>query len=99
MRSGCHWGRVWCPIKGIDCKEAGNNKFVFTFYQESGKRKALDNGPWMFDKDLVVVEDYVPSRRMEDYEFNNVPIWVRFFNLPLGMMNAESAEEIGNTIG
>ncbi|XP_073363556.1 uncharacterized protein [Aegilops tauschii subsp. strangulata] len=92
-------GCVWCPIKGIDCKEAGDNKFVFTFFQESGKRKALDDGPWMFDKDLVVVEDFVPSRRMEDYVFNSVPIWVRVFNLPLGMMTAEAAEEIGDIIG
>ncbi|XBI95320.1 hypothetical protein VPH35_031817 [Triticum aestivum] len=92
-------GKVWCPIKGIDCKEAGDNKFVFTFFQESGKRKALEDGPWMFDKDLVVVEDFVPSKRIEDYEFNSVPIWVRVFNLPLGMMNVEAAEEIGDTIG
>ena len=60
---------------------------MFTFHQETGKRKALDDGPWMFDKDLVVVEDYVPSKRPEDYQFNNIPIWVRVFYLPLGMMN------------
>ncbi|XBH56441.1 hypothetical protein VPH35_078265 [Triticum aestivum] len=76
-------GRVWCLIKGTDCKDVGDNLFVFTFNQESGKRKAIEDGPWMFDKDLVVVEDYVPSKRMEDYEFNNIPIWVRVFGLPL----------------
>lgn len=92
-------GKVWCPIKGTDCREVGDNLFVFTFKQESGKRKALEDGPWMFDKDLVVVEEYDPGKRLEDYEFNDIPIWVRIFNLPLGMMNEESAEEIGNTIG
>nr|XP_040258726.1 uncharacterized protein LOC109764082 [Aegilops tauschii subsp. strangulata] len=92
-------GRVWCPIKGISCKEIGVNQFLITFLQESGKRKALEDGPWMFDKDLVVVENYVPSRRPEDYLFDNIPIWVRVYNLPLGMMNAESAEDIGNIVG
>ncbi|XBI32923.1 hypothetical protein VPH35_056302 [Triticum aestivum] len=92
-------GKIWCPIKGTDCKEIGVNQFVFTFNQETGKRKALDNGPWMFDKDLVVVEDYDPSKRPEDYQFNEIPIWVRVFDLPLGMMNMESAEDIGNLIG
>ncbi|XBI25014.1 hypothetical protein VPH35_050012 [Triticum aestivum] len=92
-------GRVWCPIKGTNCKDVGDNLFLFTFNQQSGKRKAIEDGPWMFDKDLVVVEDYVPRRRMEDYEFNNIPIWVRVFGLPLGMMNEESAEAIGNLIG
>ncbi|KAE8808757.1 LRR receptor-like serine/threonine-protein kinase FLS2 [Hordeum vulgare] len=92
-------GRVWCPIKGIDCKEVDENLFVFTFNQESGKRRALEDGPWMFEKDLMVVEDYDPGKSPEDYEFNETPIWVRIFNLPLGMMNAESAEEIGNIVG
>ncbi|KAE8793691.1 lrr receptor-like serine threonine-protein kinase fls2 [Hordeum vulgare] len=92
-------GRVWCPIKGISCREVGENVFLITFHQELGKRKALDNGPWMFDKDLVVVEEFDPSKRIEDYAFNNIPIWVRVFNLPLGMMNLVSAEEIGNIIG
>lgn len=92
-------GRVWCPIKGIDCREAGDNRFVFTFKQESGKRKALEDGPWMFDKELVVVEDYDPAKRIEDYDFDEIPIWVRIFNLPLGMMHEDSAEEIGNIIG
>lgn len=34
--------RIWCPIKGLDCKEVGENKFCFTFGQESGKRMALE---------------------------------------------------------
>ena len=92
-------GRVWCPIKGIDCREAGDNRFVFIFKQESGKRKALEDGPWMFDKELVVVEDYDPAKRIEDCDFDEIPIWVRIFNLPLGMMHEDSAEEIGNIIG
>lgn len=92
-------GKVWCPIKGTGCREVGENRFVFTFMQESGKRKAIENGPWMFDNDLVVVEEFDPCKRLEDYEFNNIPIWVRVYNLPLGMMNAESVEDIGNIIG
>ncbi|KAE8774718.1 hypothetical protein D1007_52852 [Hordeum vulgare] len=92
-------GRVWCPIKGIECKEVGENLFVFTLHQESGKRRALEDGPWMFENDLVVVEDYDPGKRTEDYEFKVIPIWMRVFSLPLGMMNVVTAEEIGNLVG
>ncbi|XBH98736.1 hypothetical protein VPH35_128203 [Triticum aestivum] len=77
-------GKVWCPIKGITCTEIGVNKFLLTLHHESGKRKAVEDGPWMFDKDLVVVEEYVPSNRPEDYAFNDIPIWVRVFDPPLG---------------
>ncbi|KAE8788049.1 putative caffeine synthase 2 [Hordeum vulgare] len=37
-------GRIWCPIKGLECKEVGENIFLFTFGQESGKRLALEGG-------------------------------------------------------
>lgn len=38
-------GKIWCPIRGLDCKEVGENKFLFTFGQESGKRMGLEGGP------------------------------------------------------
>ena len=25
-------GRIWCPLRGIDCKSLGENKFLFTFH-------------------------------------------------------------------
>jgi hypothetical protein len=27
-------GRIWCPIKGITCKDLGANIFLFTFHQK-----------------------------------------------------------------
>ncbi|CAN6180904.1 unnamed protein product [Urochloa humidicola] len=24
-------GRIWCPIKGVSCKDLGENHFLFTF--------------------------------------------------------------------
>ena len=48
-------GKVWCPIRGIDCKDLGSNHFIFTFHQQLGKKRAIDDGPWLFGKDLVVV--------------------------------------------
>ena len=34
-------GRIWCPIRGVGCKDLGKNQFLFTFFQHSGKRRAL----------------------------------------------------------
>jgi hypothetical protein len=30
-------GKFWCPMKGIECKEMGDNIFMFTFLQEVGR--------------------------------------------------------------
>jgi hypothetical protein len=31
-------GKIWCPVKGIRCKDLGENLFLFTFLQPGGKR-------------------------------------------------------------
>lgn len=57
-------GRIWCPIKGVMCKDLSENHFLFTFLQGSGKKRALDDGPWMFGKDLVVLIDLDESKQL-----------------------------------
>jgi hypothetical protein len=90
---------VWCPIKGIECKALGDNKFLITFLQESGKRNALEEGPWMISKELVVVADVDRRKTLDAIEFVFVPIWVRILNLPIGMMNKEAGVTIRKEVG
>ena len=56
---------VWCPFTGVDCKELGRNRFLFSFHDEAGKGKALNNGPWSFNKELLVLEDFAPSKTID----------------------------------
>jgi hypothetical protein len=67
-------GRMWCPIKGIKCKDLGDNRFLFTFLQPAGKRRALEDCPWMFGKDLVVLVDFDDNKTPEEMEFAYIPI-------------------------
>ncbi|KAE8777301.1 hypothetical protein D1007_49951 [Hordeum vulgare] len=48
-------GICWCLMKGVVCKDLGDNIFLFTFGQESGKRKAVEDGPWWYGKELIVL--------------------------------------------
>lgn len=88
-------GRIWCPIKGLGCRELEENIFIFTFRQASGWRRALEDGPWWFEKELLVMEEYDPEKTVEEYEFNSIPVWIRVFGLPLGSMNRSMGEKIG----
>ncbi|KAK1627783.1 hypothetical protein QYE76_002098 [Lolium multiflorum] len=92
-------GPIWCPIRGIKCSRRGENIFLITLLQQSGKKKALDCGPWMSNNDLVVVEDYDPDKSVEEYLFNSVPVWIRVLKLPLGKMNKATGEMIGEKVG
>ena len=69
-------GKIWCQREGTTCKELHRNLFLFTFKQASGKRRALEEGPWLAGKDLLIVEDFVTSKSLDEYRFVAFPIWV-----------------------
>ncbi|KAE8794127.1 hypothetical protein D1007_31188 [Hordeum vulgare] len=87
-------GRIWCPIKGLGCKELEANVFLFTFRQAAGWRGALEEGPWWFDKELLVMEEFDSDKKVDEYEFKLIPMWIRVFRLPLGQMNRATGERI-----
>jgi hypothetical protein len=31
-------GKIWSPFSGVDCKDLGRNRFLFLFYEETGKK-------------------------------------------------------------
>lgn len=68
---------MWCPIKGIGCKDVGESHFLVTFYQASRKKKAMEEGPWMVGRDLeelVVVAEFEASKTLEEIAFTSIPI-------------------------
>ncbi|XBH99894.1 hypothetical protein VPH35_129104 [Triticum aestivum] len=92
-------GNLWCPFAELDCKDLGRNRFLFTFPDETSKKKALDGGPWRFNKDLIVMEKFVASKTIDEYEFKWIPIWVRAYGIPTGMMSSETGDLVGERIG
>ena len=69
-------GRIWCPIKGMLCKDLCENQFLFTFLQAMGKWRALEDGPCMFGKDLLLMVDFDETKYIEEMEFKVIPIWM-----------------------
>jgi len=47
----------------------------------------------------LIVVDFDGSKWLKELEFVSVPIWIRVFDLPLGLMNEETARRIGNKAG
>jgi hypothetical protein len=45
------------------------------------------------------MEEFDADKNTDDYAFDKIPIWVRIFKLPLGMMNRATGENIGEQIG
>jgi hypothetical protein len=48
---------------------------------------------------LLVIAKYDGKCTLESMELNHIPIWIRVSGIPMGMMNKEVAEIIGEDIG
>ena len=61
-------------MKGISYKDLGDNVLLISFNQASGLRRALDDGPWMISKELLVVSEFDDSKSLEEFHFSFIPI-------------------------
>lgn len=59
----------------------------------------MEEGPRMFDNDLIVLAEFDGAKKIDEIEFNFIPIWVRVSKMPLGLMTKAAREEIGEMIG
>lgn len=46
-----------------------------------------------------MLADLDETKTLDELDFHHIPIWIRVSQLPLGLMNADVAEVIGNEIG
>jgi hypothetical protein len=70
--------------------EFGGDLLIVVDFDESKKLKDLE---------FIIVVDFDDSKRLKDLEFISVPVWIRVFDLPLGLMNEETVWRIGNKVG
>ncbi|CAL5385543.1 unnamed protein product [Camellia sinensis] len=90
---------VWQPTKGMQVRVIGDNLFVFVFGHVVDKRRVLSNGPWTFDKHLLMLGEMDPNVQPSDIQLTWVQFWVHVCNLPLILMNKKVGQIVGNAVG
>lgn len=90
---------AWKTRKKFEVEFAGKNVYAFKFQSQEDRDWVLNNGPWLFDKSLVILEEPKVDQRISELKFNKMTFWLRLINLPVGFQNRYAAELIGNKIG
>lgn len=87
-------------IRGeLSVEVIGKNMFLFKFDNQEDRDWVKKNGPWLFYKNLLILEKPNANQRTTDMEFKKEAFWIRSFNLPLGFKNKTVAEKVGNNLG
>lgn len=90
---------AWKTRKEFSIDILCKNMFLFKFESCDDKDWIVKNGPWLFDRNLLILETPKANQRVSDLDFKKVDFWVRIINLLLGYRNDCAARKIGNTIG
>jgi hypothetical protein len=82
--------RGWRPLGKISFTVLGENLFLLEFQYECDKIRVLEGRPWIFEKNLFVIEEFDGLSSLSDIDFDKVVFWVRIYNLPLVCMGLET---------
>ena len=56
---------------------------MVNFDSEGGWKHALNNGPWQFDFNILVLKYYDGATMPSEMTFDKVDVWARVADLPL----------------
>ena len=69
--------RAWGLHREAQFKIIGRNLFLVNFGSEGDWRHALNNGPWQFDFNVLVLKDYDGSTRPSETAPHHGSLWQR----------------------
>ena len=86
---------------GNDLKiiDVGDGLFQFKFALENQLRWVMDNGPWSFDDQLLVLRKWEKGKTARSVSFPVILIWVQVWGLPFDLINEEAGMDIRMGLG
>ncbi|XP_050217790.1 uncharacterized protein LOC126668645 [Mercurialis annua] len=90
---------AWRLAKGFNIRDVGDNLFICEFFSKIDRTRILREGPWHFDKQLILLEPVKGNMQPNNLLLIRCPIWVRIYDLPLNFRGKAAVEKIGSKIG
>ena len=90
---------LWRIGMGLKARDMGHNKVMFIFQNEADAERVLVNGPWSFDKHMIIIsrmDDNIPFSKAC---FDFMSFWVQIHDLPVKLMKKSVCKKIGLTLG
>lgn len=91
--------RVWSFCCGITIDNIGENLFLINPQSVSRRDRILEESPWCFDGNLILLQPPTTSDMPEEMVFDEATFWVQFHHLPLGLRNDTVAHTLRSRLG
>lgn len=90
---------AWKLDNELQVDRLGRNLFIFRFVNEFDWIWIMRQGPWLFEKFLLLLVFPIRGLKPSDHPFSSIALWIHIFKLPLDWFNQTMAERLGNAIG
>ncbi|CDP21665.1 unnamed protein product [Coffea canephora] len=86
---------AWSYPKDLRVVELGPNSFQFFIPGEQERERILGGGPSIIDSQILVLNRWREGSEEDERAFNEAPLWVQVWNLPVHWMSKDVGSKIG----
>lgn len=90
---------VWKLGADLKIIDVGEGLFQFKFALESQLTWVMNNGPWSFDGNILVLHRWEIGMTASSITFPVLPIWIQIWGLLFDLLSEEVGQEIGSSMG
>ena len=90
---------VWKMGNDLKIVDIGEGLFQFKFSIKSQMKWVLDNGPWSFENQFLVLRRWEKGITPRSVKFTTVPMWVQVWGLPFDLINEDARRDIRSGLG
>ena len=91
--------RLWGKKEMSDISTTENGLFFFRFRDPEARDWVMDSGPWNLAGRPFILRAWKPGMDMLNIQLSSIPIWVKFYNIPLEYWTSTGLGYIASTVG
>jgi len=91
--------QAWRLKNPVEVQDLKNKLFVFRFSTKKDLESVLKNGPWSFDRNLVILKRVTGDEQPSEMPMHSGDFWARVYDLPLKLRSDAMAMKLGNSLG
>ncbi|KAJ4824672.1 hypothetical protein Tsubulata_041854 [Turnera subulata] len=77
---------VWKPVHDLEISQLDSNLFVFQFCHWRDRKRVLENEPWNFDNQLVILIEISGNEQPSEIRLDHAPMCVRVYDVPFNLL-------------
>ncbi|XP_058763301.1 uncharacterized protein LOC131636707 [Vicia villosa] len=90
---------AWKLKNPVEVQQLSRNLFLFRFATKRDLEGVIRNGPWSFDRNLLVLARVSGEEQPSELNMHYGTFWVRVYELPLMLRSEAMAKKLGGILG